>query len=131
MNTTELTRGRCESNCGCAPTTAVRNYQPAADVIERPDRFQIVADVPGARQEDIDIRVEENTLTLHARVAERAQPGRALRSEYNVGDFRRMFRLGEGIDATQISAELAHGVLTVNLPKREQSRSRRIEVKTQ
>jgi HSP20 family protein len=52
-----------------------------------------------------------------------------LRQEYGVGDYRRSFRLGDGFDASQITAELARGVLTVRVPRVAAVRPRRVEVR--
>jgi HSP20 family protein len=66
---------------------------------------------------------------VHAPVAARPLPGRMLRQEYGVGDYRRSFRLGDGFDASQITAELARGVLTVRVPRVAAVRPRRVEVR--
>jgi HSP20 family molecular chaperone IbpA len=61
-------------------------------------------------------------------VAPRPLPGRQLRQEYGVGDYRRSFRLGEGFDASQISAEYRRGVLTIRVPRLASVRPRKVPV---
>ncbi len=106
-------------------------YRPCVDIMEKDDELVLVADVPGARAEDIDLQFENGLLTLDARVSAR-QPGEAgefLIREYGVGGFRQSFWVGEGIDATQVRAELSNGLLTLHLPKSEAARPRQIAVK--
>jgi HSP20 family molecular chaperone IbpA len=62
-------------------------------------------------------------------VPQRSLPGRQLVQEYGIGDYRRSFRLGEGFDASQISAEYRKGVLTIHVPRLAAVRPRKIEVR--
>src|SRR5207249_4814583 len=75
------------------------------------------ADVPGVRAEDVDLRFERGELILQARVQRQQRPGQALLTEYQEGDFFRVFQIHESIDTTRISAQCKSGVLTVHLPK--------------
>ena len=108
-----------------------RTYIPAVDILEKRDELLLLADVPGARAENIDVRYERGELTLTARIDER-QPGRTdwVHREYGVGDFVRTFQVGEGIDAAKIAAEVSNGVLTLHLPKAEAAKTRKIAVKS-
>lgn len=113
------------------PMHGGRTYRPSVDIVEREDRVQVLADMPGVAASDLDINYERGQLTIHGRVAPR-QAGEGLRfvrREYGVGDFHRVFEIGEGIDASAIEARLEHGVLTVDLPKSKELMPRRIEVK--
>ena len=105
-------------------------YIPAVDIVEQGDELLLMADMPGARAEDIDIQYERGRLTVSARIAARQDGDTewALR-EYGVGDFERSFQVGDGIDAGRIAAEVDAGVLTLHLPKAEAARTRKIEVK--
>ena len=67
-------------------------------------------------------------LSVHAAVPARQLPGRQLTQEYGVGDFRRSFRLGDGFDASQISAEYRRGVLTISVPRLAAVRPRKVPV---
>ncbi len=104
-------------------------FQPAVDVCDRGAEVTIVADVPGARADGIDVSFDDGVLTVHATVQPRTIPGRAILREYGVGDYRRAFRLGEDFDASQITAECRAGVLTVRVPRLAAVRPRKIEVR--
>jgi len=110
---------------------SVSYFRPTVDIFEDEGSFKIVADVPGSSAENIDLDFEKNTLTLTARVQPR-QTGSAesLRTEYQVGDFRRSLRFDESVDASQATATYEAGVLTVTLPKSESSRRRRVQVQS-
>lgn len=111
-------------------TRSGRTYSPAVDIIEKPDELLLLADVPGAKADGIDIHYERGELTLTARVDERQpEEGNWVLREYGVGDFVRTFQVGEGIDAAKIKAEVTGGVLTLHLPKAEAAKTRRIAVK--
>ena len=91
----------------------------------------VLADVPGAAPEDIDVDFEDGTLTLHAKVGPRQdRDTEFLVREYDVGDYYRTFHVSETIDAGAISAECADGVLTLHLPKAEAAKPRKITVKS-
>ncbi len=115
---------------GGAGTSSGRSVlQPGCRYRGKPDEILLIADVPGAKPEDIDVQFEDGTLTLHARVTPRYAEGvEFLRQEYGVGDFLRVFHVSEAIDAAKISAEYADGVLTLHLPKSAGLRPRKIEV---
>jgi HSP20 family protein len=113
------------------PTNSGRVYMPAVDIFERADELVILADMPGADAKAIDIQFESGTLTLQARVAERESANaRPLLREYGLGNFHRVFALGEMIDSQRISAEYADGVLTLHLPKVAAALPRKVEVRT-
>jgi HSP20 family protein len=105
-------------------------YQPHVDICDCGAEVLIRADVPGARPEGIDVSYEDGVLSVKAVVPARTLPGRSLRQEYGVGDYRRAFRLGEGFDAAQIAAEYRHGVLTIRVPRLAAVRPRKIAVST-
>ena len=86
-------------------------------------------DLPGVSPENLDIQFENEQLVIHARVTPRDENRKQLYTEYGVGDFHRSFTIGESIDGSKISAELSGGVLAIHLPKSEQVKPRRIEVK--
>jgi HSP20 family molecular chaperone IbpA len=113
-----------------APAEATPCFKPAVDVCDCGAEMLIVADVPGARAEAIDVSFEDGVLQVRAAVSARPLPGRTVRHEYGVGDFQRSFRLGEGFDASLISADYRHGVLTIHVPRLAAVRPRRIEVRT-
>jgi HSP20 family protein len=104
-------------------------FRPNVDLIEKTDELLVLADVPGAKRDQIDIEFENGSLTIHAKVAER-RPGNAtyVLREFGVGDFYRTFRVSEQIDPARISAEYRDGVLCLHLPKSEAAKPRKITV---
>ncbi|NBV45296.1 MAG: Hsp20/alpha crystallin family protein [Planctomycetia bacterium] len=122
------------STAGTTPVSAAVDagaaltYQPHVDVRVEQGDVVVVADMPGARTDAIDVSFADGVLSLHARVAARDLPGTALRQEYGIGDFRRSFRLGDGFDATGITATYSLGVLTVRVPKLAAVRPRKVPV---
>ena len=108
----------------------VRVYRPLVDIIERADELLIVADLPGASAESIDVHYENGELSIHGQAAQRQSADlNYLRHEYGVGDFRREFQISETIDANRITASFEDGVLTLHLPKVEAVKPRKIEVR--
>ena len=105
-------------------------YRPNVDIYELANELVVLADVPGAKNDQIDIHFEDGTLTIHAKVPPRqTSPGPFARKEYGVGDFYRTFRVSEQIDSTRIAAAYSAGVLTLHLPKTEAAKPRKITVK--
>jgi len=113
-------------------TRGGRAYSPDVDILEKDNELLLLADVPGATADQIDVNYEQGLLTIHAKVPPRQDPDKThyLLREYGVGDYYRSFRIGEGIDAASIQAELSQGVLTVRLPKAAEVRPRKIAVRS-
>jgi HSP20 family protein len=110
------------TRCGCC-------YRPNVDILEQNDELLVVADVPGAKSDSIDVNFEDGTLEIQATVAPRQGDGdEFLLREYDVGDYYRSFQVSEAIDASKISAQYADGVLTLRLPKAEALKPRKIAV---
>lgn len=111
--------------------TVVRKFTPAVDIFERPDELVIVADVPGATADGVNIQFERGRLSVEAAVRPRREEGRTnyLAREYCVGCYQRSFEVNEQIDADKITAKIENGVLTITLPKAEAVRPRKITVK--
>lgn len=102
-------------------------WSPAADVREAEEEYVVDIEVPGVKREDIAVDLAEGTLTVSGQVAERE--GHFRRRARRTGQFRYSVGLPEGVDAEQVGAELADGVLTVRVPKRPEDAARRIEIK--
>jgi HSP20 family protein len=120
----EETRPRSER------TRGGRVYRPNVDILEKADELLVLADMPGVKGNEIDIRFEDGELTIHGPAAPRHDgETRYLLQQYGVGDFYRTFRVSEQIDAAKISAEYKDGVLALHLPKVEAAKPRRINVK--
>jgi len=106
-------------------------YTPSVDIRETPDELTVLADMPGLRSEDIEIKFENGMLTIHGELSPRqGENTRFLRREYGVGCYERSFQVGEVIDSEKIAAEYADGVLTLHLPKVPAARPRRIAIKS-
>lgn len=111
-------------------TRSGRTYRPDVDILEQQDELLVVADVPGAARDAIDVKFEDGMLEIYAAVAPRLEDGRTcLLQEYDVGDYYRSFQVSEAIDAGKISAEYADGVLTLHLPKAEAVKARKIAIR--
>jgi HSP20 family molecular chaperone IbpA len=103
---------------------------PSIDIHEGPEGLTLEADLPGATEANLQIQLEDNVLTLMARVESPAPEGaRLLHEEYRVGAYARSFILSDEVDRDRISAELNQGVLRLVLPKSERARTRRIEIR--
>ena len=108
-----------------------RSWTPAMDLVEAEDHFLLRADLPGLREEDVSIEVRDNTLRISGeRKAEHEQRERGwYRLERQFGKFSRALTLPEGINADAIDASFDHGVLEVKIPKPEERKPRRIQIK--
>jgi len=104
-------------------------FTPRADILETPEEMLLFLDLPGVKAEDLEVHFESGELLVHGRVKPVDRGSRWMRSEYELGDFRRVFLVGQEIDAERITAELRDGVLKLHLPKADAARPRRISVK--
>lgn len=112
-------------------TRSRKQYSPRTDIFESNDQLVLLADMPGVKQEGIDITLEQNILTIHGKVQAPNFPGYTLAySEYGVGDFERVFALSNEIDRDGIQATVKNGVLKLILPKSKASMPRKITVQT-
>lgn len=109
---------------------SLRNYAPDFDMRENDSQYVIVADVPGVKNENLNIDVHHDVLTVTGtRTAREAKETETLHhSERSNGSFKRTFRLGNKVDSANIAASLDDGVLTVILPKTPNSTPRKIPV---
>jgi len=106
-------------------------FTPPIDIHEGPDGLTLEADLPGATESNLFIQLEDNVLSLHARIEPPAPEGaRTLHEEYHVGDYYRSFILSDEVDRERITAELRNGVLRLVLPKADRARARRIEIRS-
>ena len=116
---------------GQEATRSTRAFMPNADIFETEDALTVVLEMSGVDRDNISISVENGVLTVEGTINfgkyEGLQP---VYSEYNVGPFRRSFRMSSRIDQDNISAEMSDGVITLVLPKAEEAKPRRIEVRT-
>lgn len=106
-------------------------WQPPVDIFETDERDIVLkAELPGLRREDIDLTVENNTLTIRAerRRDEGVRDGQYHRSERAFGIASRSFTLPATVDGSRVKAEYRDGVLTVRLPYRDEAKPRQIQV---
>jgi HSP20 family protein len=109
-----------------------QEFLPAFDVKETPEAFLINADMPGIKQEELDVKVTDNRLTIEGkREAEKTEKGEHYyASERSFGSFARSFTLPQGVQADKIEAKLTNGVLSIQIPKKPEAQPKRISVKT-
>ncbi|MCP3144239.1 Hsp20/alpha crystallin family protein [Pyxidicoccus xibeiensis] len=112
---------------------APRERVPAADIIETESGVTLQLDIPGVEAKAIQVKVENDVLTVQAeRKAEpQAQGVTVHRQERGFGSFARTFALPDTVDASKVEARYENGVLTLTLPRREESKPRVIQVKVQ
>ena len=105
-------------------------WQPPVDIFEDKDSVVIKAELPGIEQKDIDIKIEENTLTIRGerKYEEDVRKENYHRVERFYGSFLRSFALPATIDQERVKATCDKGVLTVVLPKREETKPKQIKV---
>jgi HSP20 family protein len=126
---TVATRAQQKTTPSREETRSQEQYvTPPVDIFETGDGLVVKADLPGVAKEDLDVRVENNLLTIRGKPSHVA-PGDPLYREYGLVNFFRQFELNEKVDQSKIAAELTHGVLTLTLPKAEEAKPRRIDVK--
>ena len=105
-------------------------YSPSVDIFEKDDSITVLADMPGVKAQDLEIDLRERVLTLTGRVTPLAgsKESDVLR-EYESGTFFRQFTVSETIDQAKIDARLVDGVLRLELPKVDEARPRKINVR--
>ena len=112
------------------PTTPMRAFLPTTDIFETDDALTVVLEMPGADRDNIDVSVENGVLTVEGKINFKKYEGlQPVYSEYNVGPYRRSFRISSRTDQDKIRAEMSDGVITLVLPKAEEAKPRKIEVK--
>jgi HSP20 family protein len=107
-----------------------RPWVPAVDIRETENALIVKADVPDMKFEDIDVRMENGTLTLRGerKFEQDKKEGGWHRVERSYGTFERVFTLPDTVDPEGVKAEYKNGVLTVTLPKKEIAKPRQVKV---
>src|SRR5437763_7133802 len=110
---------------------AAERWVPAMDLVESEDHFLLRADLPGLGEDDVNVEVRDNALTVSGeRKAEHEQREKGwYRLERQVGRFSRSISLPEGVNPDTIDASFHNGVLEVKIPKPEERKPRRIAIK--
>jgi len=111
--------------------TSLAHWSPAVDIYEDAEGITIQAEVPGVEPDQIEVKVEDDTLSISGkRTLEREEKKENYhRVERAYGSFLRTFSLPPTVDTEKIRAENRNGVLSVFLPKKEETRPRKIQVK--
>ena len=117
-------------NRGQDELTTTSSFVPAVDVYEDEHKVTLKLEIPGINQEDVDIRLENNTLTVRGeRKFEKEEKEENFhRIERSYGRFTRSFTLPSSVDPENVNAEFENGVLKVAIPKREEWKSRQIKI---
>ncbi len=108
-------------------------FAPHVDIVDKKDHYEIKADLPGVKKEDLKVNLENGVLTIEASHKEEKSEeknGKVIRKERRTGRFLRSFTLGENVHDKDIKAEFKDGVLTIEAPKvkPEAPKSRQISV---
>jgi len=105
-------------------------FIPKTDIYEAEDEIILIADIPGADQDSVDITLEKNVLSISALVDNDVHTGYdRIYSEYESGDYQRSFRLSDEVDQNKINAVVSNGELRLHLPKTEPVKAKKIKVK--
>jgi HSP20 family protein len=108
-----------------------RSNSLALDVHENDNQYVITADIPGVKEEDIEIQLHDDVLTIsvETRYEKREEKGAVLLQERRYGKFSRSLRFPVNVNGDAIEADYNNGVLTVTIPKAEEVKPRRITIK--
>jgi len=117
-------------NQGREEALATSSFAPAVDVYEDEHKITLKIEVPGIDEKDIDIRVENNLLTVHGerKFEKEEKEENYRRVERQYGSFTRSFNLPNSVDAENISADYDRGVLKVQLAKKAEAKPKQIKV---
>lgn len=121
---TNLTRGFGEEGIGRGA------WNPSVDIYENKDQIVLEAELPGMKRDDFELSVENNVITLRGerQFEKKDDSDNYHRVERSYGSFTRSFTLPQTVSADGATAEYRNGVLRVTLPKREETKARRIKI---
>lgn len=105
-------------------------WSPSVDIFENKDSLVLEAELPGMNREDIELSIENNVITIGgSRKFEKKDEGDNYhRVERSYGSFTRSFTLPQSVTSENVTAEFNNGVLRVSLPKREETKARKITI---
>jgi HSP20 family molecular chaperone IbpA len=102
---------------------------PPVDVVEDSAGITLYADLPGVAKDQLNLRVEADTLTIEAQLSLTLPEGmQASHAEVSLPRYRRTFTLSRELDTAKVAAEFKQGVLTLRIPKTEQAQPRKIAI---
>lgn len=115
---------------GRSDNSALTTWAPAVDIYETENELVVKADLPDVSEKDLDVRIENNTLTIRGerKFEKKVEEENYLRVERTYGSFSRSFSLPNTVNSEAIKADYKNGVLTVELPKRAESKPKQIKV---
>jgi HSP20 family molecular chaperone IbpA len=134
-HTTELTERQERNDLPQAATRAAVDRRPtvtpAVDIVEDAHGITLWADLPGVAKENLDVKVHDGNLSIEAQATVASPAGLRLQhAEIRAPFFARAFSLSSDFDTTRIDANLQDGVLKLTIPRRDEARPRKIEVRT-
>jgi HSP20 family protein len=108
-------------------------WAPAVDIFEAEHSLVVKADLPDIKAEELDIRVENNILTIRGerKFEKKVNENNYLRVERSYGSFARSFSLASTVNTDAIQADYKDGVLTLSIPKREEAKPKQIKVRVE
>ena len=106
------------------------NYAPPVDIYEDEHNITLKLEVPGIDEKDIDVRIENTTLTVHGerKIEKEEKEENFRRVERQYGEFTRSFTLPSSVDPGQVTAHYDKGVLKINLAKKAEAKPKQIKV---
>ena len=105
-------------------------WGPRVAISENEKAYKVIVDLPGMGKEDVEITVEDNVLSISGeRSNDYGEEDTLHRNERNYGKFERKFKLGHSFETGKIDASFENGVLTIELPKSEETMARKIIIK--
>jgi HSP20 family protein len=115
---------------GRTDSSTITTWAPAVDIYETENELVLKADLPDMNEKDLDVRVENNMLTIggERKFEQKVKEDNYLRIERTYGSFSRSFSLPNTISSETIKAEYKNGVLTVEMPKRAESRPKQVKI---
>jgi HSP20 family protein len=116
-------------------TTSSRwdEFTPAVNVEETPEKLILTAELPGLTESDVEIELENNVLSISGQKVQEREEKEGHRFhlwERRTGSFQRSFTLPGTVRPEEISAEFRNGILEIHMPKMEEAKGRKIEIKT-
>ena len=112
-----------------APSLFREAFTPLGDIEETDDAYLVEIELPGVQRDDLDIEISDRRLTVRGERKEKQRVGVLRRRERTVGSFAYEVTLPGNIDEDRVSATLDDGVLSVQMPKPENERPRRIQIR--
>ncbi len=107
-----------------------KTWSPSVDIIEKPDKWIFKAELPEINLDDISVTVEEGVLSIKGerKFEEEVEEGNYTRIERQYGSFERRFSLPSGVNAEDVTADIKNGILTLDVPKKEEAKPKTITI---